>query len=475
MSKKTNKIRVRFIGGNSDDVTGSMILVEMQNYKILLECGLYQSNNIRDDYKVNNRRFEFKPSEIDYIFIAHGHIDHIGLLPRLYAEGCKAQVIAPIGTASLFSIMGIDSSFIMGKDIETLKRRYGINADPIYTAEDVSECLKYFDEYGFEDTIKLNDSISFRFIPSGHIINSAQIEIWLTEGNHTNKILYTSDLGNISIPKHYVNKFKPVDHANIVIAESTYSDKSKTATMKDREKDLEKIKSVIETVCIDNHHKVLIPIFSLDRSQNILTHLYDMFGHDSNFNIPILIDSPLTIQITNMYSSLLSGDELKKFEEVMRWKNIRFIKEYQESVGWQRNSEPAVVLSASGFMQAGRSRQWAKVLLPDSKNHILFVGYSSPESLAGKIKNCKSQKTISIDGKPIANRCNITSLVSFTSHIQNMDMLKYYSDINCEKVCLVHGEMKAKCEFGKELQEEISRKNKTARVVVVNKSTEILL
>lgn len=475
MGKSKNKIRVRFIGGNAQDVTGSMILIEMQNYKILLECGLYQSNNIREDYKTNTRRLDFKPSEIDYIFINHGHIDHIGLLPRLYAEGCKAQVIAPIGTASLFSIMGIDSSFIMGKDVETLKRKYGINANPIYTADDVSECLKYFDEYGFEDTIKLNDSISFRFVPSGHIINSAQLELWLTEGNKTSKILYTSDLGNISVPKYYANKFKPVERANLVIAESTYSDATKTATMKDREKDLEKIKSVIQTVCIDNHKKVLIPIFSLDRSQNILTHLYDMFSNDENFNIPILIDSPLTIQITNMYSSLLTGDELKKFEEVLRWKNIRFIKEYQESVGWQRNSEPAVILSASGFMQAGRSRQWAKTLLPDSRNHILFVGYSSPESLAGKIKNCKSQKTITIDGKPIANRCNITSLISFTSHIQFVDMLKYYSDINSEKVALVHGDFKEKCLFGKALQEEISKKNKTSKVVVVNSSTEVLL
>lgn len=475
MGKKKDKIRVRFIGKNSDDVTGSCVLIEMGNYKILLEFGLYQSCNIKEDYKINNRRLEFRPSEIDYIFVMHSHADHSLLLPRLYANGCKARIITPKGAKTLFSVMGMDSAFIMSRDVETLARNYKMNVNPIYTSEDVTETLKYFDEYGFEDVIKLNDNISFRFVPSGHIINSAQLELWLTDGNHTSKILYTSDIGNVSVPKYYSNTFRPVDHANIVIGETTYGDTIRSATMKDREKDLEKIRSVVETVCLDNNAKVLIPVFALDRAQNILTHLYDMFGSDSSFNVPILIDSPLTVRITNLYESLLDGESLEKFNEVMQWKNIRLITNYEESLKWQNKKEPAIILAASGFMTNGRSLQWAKTLLPNSKNHILFVGYSSEGSLASRIKNGKAQKTISIDKKPIANRCGITSLNSFSSHIQRDDILKYYSDINCEKVCLVHGEMKSKCTFGKDLQSEIQRKNKTSKVVIINKSSEILL
>lgn len=475
MAKKKNKIKISFIGQNAEDVTGSETLIEMTDYQILLECGLYQSNNLREDYKINSRRLDYKPSDINYIFLNHIHIDHSGKICRLYANGCKARIIAPKGSKELFKIMCTDSAYIMGKDAETLARKYGIDANPIYTAEDVAEALKYFDEYDFEETIKLNDNITFRFLPSGHIINSAQLELWLSECNHTHKILYTSDLGNISVPKYYVNKFKPVDHANVVIAECTYGDSARSATMKDRDKDLEKIKSVVETVCVQDKHKVLIPIFALDRAQNILTHLYDLFGKDESFNIPVLIDSPLTIQITNLYSDLLEGESSAKFEEVLQWKNIRFVKEYGESQNWQNKKEPMVVLAAGGFMQAGRSRIWAKTLLPDSKNHIIFVGYSSESSLSGRIKHCKNQKTISIDGKPIPNRCGITNLLSFSSHIQFQDMLKYYSDINAEKICLVHGEMAGKISFGKALQEEISRKNKTARVVVINNSSVVLL
>jgi metallo-beta-lactamase family protein len=477
MSKKKDKIKIKFIGGNADDVTGSCTLIEMQDYKILLEFGLYQSNNIREDYKVNNRRLEFKPSEISFIFIGHPHIDHLGSLPRLYANGCKAKIIAPKGTSSLFSIMGLDCAKIMERDCETLKRKYGMEANPIYTADDVATCLKYFEEYDYHEKTILNDAITFNLVPSGHIICSSQIELWLTEGNKTSKVLYTSDIGNVAIDKYYVKPFEPVQKCNIAIVESTYSGDNKSITNKDKIKDLEKMKSVIDTVCVSNHRKVLIPIFSLDRCQNMLTYLYDLYGNDSNFNIPILVDSPLSIKITNKYLELLQDDEdaYNKFNEVLRWKNIKFIENYEESKHWMECKEPCVSLAASGMLNAGRSRQWVKALLPDAQSYIISVGFSAEGTLGYKIKHNKNQKSITIDGKPYPNRCGIVSLNSFSSHIQYNDMLKYYSDIIAEKVCLVHGSFEAKCEFAKVLQEEISRKNKSTKIVTINKKSELNL
>jgi len=475
MSKKKDKIRIGFIGKNADDVTGSQIIIEVSGRKILLECGLYQCNNIKEQYKTNSRRLEFRPSEIDYIFLNHLHIDHCGMIPKLYANGCKAKIISPKGTRDLFKVLCRDSAFILSKDVELLCKKYNMKAETIYTEADVEEASKYFCEYDFGEKIELDNSISFRFVPSGHIINAAQLELWLTNLNHTSKILYTSDLGNISVQKYYVTKFEPVDHANVVIGETTYGDSNRSFSAKDRVKDLEKMKSVVESTCIDGHGKVLIPVFSMDRTQNILTYLYDLFGNDDSFDVPILIDSPLSIQITNLYGDLLKGEDLEKLEEVLKWKNIKFVREYEESKGYQKRDEPMVILAASGFMTAGRSKQWAKVLLPSAKNHILFVGYSSPDSLAGKIKNRSGQKTISIDGKPVPNRCGIVNLLSFSSHIQFNDMLKYYSDINSEKICLVHGEMKGKTKFGEELRNELSRKNKSSKAIIVNKGTELLL
>lgn len=477
MSKKTkDKIRVSFIGGNAEDVTGSMTLIEYGSHKILLECGLYQNDNVLKDYQFNTRKLPFKPEEIDYIFVGHNHADHILLLPRLYAHGCKAKIIVSKGSTKLFDVMARDSAFIMSRDVETIKRRYNKDVFPIYAEEDVDSTIPYFDEYDIGEKIELDDTLSFQFVPSGHIINACQIVLWIKHNNHIEKIGYTSDVGNLEIPKYYATKFEPINKCNLFIAESTYSDNGRTQVLKDREKDLEKIHSIIDTVCCDNGHKVLIPVFALDRVQNILTILYKMYGEDESFDIPIIVDSPLAVKITKLYEQLIKDkDELELYHKVMNWENIKFVEEYEDSKAYQNSKGPMIVCACSGWMSAGRSRTWAKKLLPDAMSQIIFVGFSSEGSLSYKIKKGKVTKTLSIDGKAYPNRCNVTDLKSFSSHIQHNQMLDYYSNVDCEKVCLVHGDFKPKCEFAKELQEEISKKNKTSKVISVNKSTSILL
>lgn len=474
MSKKAkNKIRVNFCGENARDVTGSMTHIVMSDYEILLECGLYQSNSPREDYKVNSTRFPFKPKELDYVFLSHAHIDHSGRIPALYAQGCDARIICPKGSKSLLKVLWLDSAYIIQRDCEFLNKKYSMKAAPYYNEEDVYEALKHVDEYEFNAKTRLADGVEVNFVPSGHIIAAAQIELWLTEGNQTKKILYTGDLGS-SIPKYYVSEFEPVQKANLAICEATYSDAARQVTTKDRNTDLWKIKTVIREVCQEKNGKVLFPTFSLDRTQNLLTHLYDMYGHDESFKTPILVDSPLATKLTAVYLRLLKEEDRKLLEDVLSWENVVLVNSYEESAQWQKSKRPAIVLAASGFMQAGRSRAWAKALLPDSKAHIVFIGFATEGSLAGKLKQAKT-KTVTIDGRAYPNRCGVTTLHSFSSHIQHDDMLKYYSDIVCEKLCLVHGDYKSKCDFGKELQEEIFRKNKTNKVVVANRSTSLLI
>lgn len=472
MSKDKNKIRVSFVGENARDVTGSMTHIETSHYELLLECGLYQSNSPREDYKINSAKFPFKPRNIDYIFLNHVHIDHSGRIPALFAQGCEGRIICPRGTKELFRILALDSAYIIDRDCEWLTRT-GMKASPFYGSADVYAALEHIDEYDFGEVIKLNDDISFRFVSSGHIINSAQLELWITEGNQTKKILYTSDLGS-SIPKYYISPFEPVAKANLAICESTYSDDMRNVTLKDRETDLAKIETVVREICLEKKGKVLFPTFSLDRTQNILTFLYEMFAGDNDFHIPILIDSPLAIKVTAAYLRLLPDDDRRRLESVLSWENVRIVKDFQESLQYQQSGKPMIVLAASGFMQAGRSRAWVKTILPSSKSHIVFIGFASEGSLAGKLKTT-SAHTITIDKKRYACRCGISNLHSFSSHIQHDDMLKYYSDIVCDKLCLVHGEYKSKRVFAKQLQEEISRKNKTNKVIVANKSTSLLI
>ena len=212
-------MKIDFIGMNADNVTGSMTLIESEGLNILLECGLFQSNDIVGDYRVNNRNLKFSPKKIDFIILGHVHADHSMLIPRLYAEGCKARIIAPTGTKGFYKLMGQDSAYIIERDCISLEKKYKKSFHRMYTESDVFESAKYIEEYDMGEKIELSDRLTIRFTPSGHIISAAQIELWVTNEikNKTSKILYTSDLGNIRIPKYYSSTFEPVEKANIVI------------------------------------------------------------------------------------------------------------------------------------------------------------------------------------------------------------------------------------------------------------------
>lgn len=475
MHKSKNKVRVRFVGNNSENVTGSCVLIETETKKILVECGLYQGDeSLLEQYKINSRKFNFKIKDIDYLVLAHSHIDHVGLVPRLYKQGATCKIIAPIGLKKLFEIMTKDSAFIMNKDAEELTKKFNRTYEPIYTSEDVDVALTYWNEFEKNQVVEIDENIKIKFINSAHIINSCQCELWVTNKNRTVKIGVTSDLGNISINQYYVDKFTPIEKAQLLIGEATYAREIKNLTNKHRKKDLEKIESVIMQTCIENRGKVLIPVFALQRCQVLLTHLYDIFCNNEKFTIPVIIDSPLALKINQIFLEELNEEQKQKFQEVLNWKNLRLVKEFEETEELVSNDEPCVFLSCGGMLQAGRAVYTAGKLLPNSNNCIMFCGYSSEESIATKIKN-KKQKTITIDGKSIPCRCQSVVLNSFSSHMQREQLLQYYSDGNFDKIAIVHSNFNDKVAFCKELQEWLSKKNKTGKVICVNKSTEILL
>ena len=475
MAKSKDKIKIAFVGPASDDVTGSCIWIKTPDRQILLECGLYQScKSTLENYKINNTHFEFKPKEIDYIFVMHNHADHLCLAPRLYAKGCVAQMIMPKGSHQIAEILLRDSVGIMKADADELSSKFKRCYMPIYTDGDVDKCLQNYSEYPMNEIIELDRYVKFRFVPSGHILNSAQIELWITQGNLTKKIVYTSDLGNIHIKKYYTNNFEPISKCDVFIGETTYARESRIASAKIRNKDLDKLKTAILQTCRDDKGRVLMPVFANDRCQNMLTYLYDLFGRDTNFEIPILIDSPMAKKCCEAYSKMLSGEDAEKWNEVLAWKNLHFAETYLESKEWRESNRPVVVLASSGMLVKGRSVGWVYHMLPKAKDRIIFCGYSAEGSIGAIIKEGK-QKTITVSGKRRLNKCQVTNLTSFTSHMQKDSLLKYYSSLQCEKIILVHGDMQSKIDFSKELQEEISKNNNTSRVIVAKKGYELSL
>jgi len=473
--RKRESPKITFLGSNSDNVTGSIILVETTSHKILLEAGLFQSNNIKNDYKINSRRFKFKPKEIDFIFINHFHIDHLGILPKLYKDGCNANIFIPNNSYKISKILLEDSAHINGKDAISLSKMLNKPVYPIYEKDHVEMALEFFDECPFNKIIKVNNEISFRFIPSGHIINSAQLELYITQNNKTYSLLYTSDLGNTRLNKPFIKPFKSVqDSFDIVIGESTYARKSDCKI--DINKDIEKLKETVIQTCINKRSKLLIPCFALDRTQYIVKLLYDLFGNDKNFNIPIYIDSPMACNITKTYGEILEGKDLELYNKVFSWKNLHLISEYQDSKAILSCEKPKIILSSSGMMTAGRVIAHAIDILPNHKACILFCGYSAEGSLASIIKNSiRSKSRIKINNKKHIRNCSVVTLNSFSSHMQRTDLLEYYSKINTNGVYLVHSNFNDKCEFCKDLKLEMENKCKTTKVVAVHKDLEVSL
>lgn len=473
MSK--NNIQIRFVGNNSQDVTGSCIWIKTPHRQILLECGLYQAaGKTLDMYNVNNAPFEFKAKEIDYVFINHTHIDHCGLLPLLYKRGTHAKTIVPHKNIAISGILLRDSAKVASADAYELSRQYNRDYAPLYTNDDVSTALAHMMEYPFDNIITLDEYVKFRFVPSGHIFGAAQLELWITEGYQTKKILYTSDLGNTHIKKPFTSAFKPVKKANIVIGESTYGADDVIARQKMRNKDIEKIRHAITEVCKENRSKVLIPVFANSRTQEMLMLLYEMYSNDPSFRIPILVDTPMGINVCNAYAELLDGPEKEKWSKVMNWHYVKFMSDAMESRAWQTSKGPAIILATSGMMTHGRARSWCRTLLPHNNDMILFCGFAIEDSLAAIIKNGKAKK-IKLSGEWIPNRCKILNLRSFSSHMQRDSLIQYYSSIECEKIYLVHGEKSAKQMLCNEVSQALSQKDSTAKCICVSKNYEIKL
>lgn len=478
MAKKP--VQIEFIGGNAEGVTGSATKIKTPDHTYLFEFGMIQDcHTVLENYKVNCKLIQkVKVKEIDYIMLGHCHIDHCGLIPALYEKGCcDAKIIVPKGSVGILAEMWRDCSYINQRDIEILNLKNDRKYVPLYTDDGIAYALENIIEVDTDVIEKINEELSIRYSNAGHILLSKQAEVYITVNGHTKKILFTSDLGNIVTQdsRIFVEDFKPVSSANIVIGECTYSAKGREITKETYKKDIEKIKTVVDQYCVDNKHRVLIPTFSLDRMPYILWILYSLYKDDDNFNVPVIVDSPLANRLLDCYSSILEGELKEKFEDMMHWKNIKRVISPEESKAAIEDRGPKVVCSSSGMLTAGRSVKWTQNVLPNPNDCILFIGYAGEDTLAYKVKHNRENKTININGKPFKNNCQIVDLRSFSSHMQRHDMINYYKGINCEKIYLVHSNSDTKIEFKQDLQDEITKCLKSTKVICVNSSTKISL
>lgn len=466
MSKKKQDIIVSFADSESvNDVTGSSVHVNYLDTNILIECGLSQSGSLLDCYKKNNSNFKFKVKELDYVFVNHLHIDHIGRIPLLYARGCTAKLIVPTGSKEIMYKLLENCAMILFGEAKYLTKRSKSNKGyfPVYEKEDVDLMMKYVVEYDMYNTHGLNDFTRFKYISSGHVENSCSLILEIKKNQVWKKIYYTSDLGNDKYKTYYCNNIDKIKNADLVISECTYSTKEQSCNYgKQREKDKERLKSVIE-----HYDKVLIPVFSYHRGQSIATLLYEMYK-DGGLNKNIYMDSKLLNDISYIFKK-----KYPEYREVLQWDKINIIdKELRSSL--QYSKKPMIVLASSGMMSGGPSISWLQRFVTNPRACVVFTGYCSEGTLGWKLK-LKDQKTITINGESYRNNIQVAKLKSFSSHMQHGGLLKYLSSINTPKVVLHHGNKSGKLSFKKELEEEYEKKCKSTKVLIPCKTTRIIL
>lgn len=466
MSKhKNDKIELLFAGKSSVEVTQSLYLVNTGELRILLDCGLYQSSDFVDTYKINHSRLPFRAPRVDAIIISHCNIDHIGYIPAIFKKGGNPIVYVPAGTRRLFELMLRDSAKIFASDVLRLQKSREISEPTVlYDDEDINACLANVVECPIHEDIYLSENTHFRYYEAGHIVKSCQIYLEVKKGNVIKRIGYTGDIGS-DITKHYNQPWEPLPFVDVMLGETTYAREKRDHSQKDRAKDIEKIKSLVDEVCHERGGKILVGVFSLDRLQTMLTTFYELYHNDKNCP-QIVVDAPLGTKISGIYGDLIDKNA-ELCDKVLNWRKVTWVNDWAESCHYQTSKEPMIILSSSGMMNAGRILCHLKTILPDDKNAILFCGYAGEDTIAARIKSGNS-KYINVEGDEIANRARIVTLNSFSSHACRGELLKRYSTMDYNKIYLVHGDKRTDPEndFAADLREALSQNNKTSRVII---------
>jgi metallo-beta-lactamase family protein len=443
--------------GATNTVTGSKhILTTPGNKRILLDCGLFQGKGIDSDER--NRVFNFDPKSIDVVLLSHAHIDHSGNIPLLVKKGFSGKIYCTPATYVVSEILLRDSAHIHENDVVYVnKKRAKKNLpliEPLYTEEDVEKCLVLFETCKYDEWQQIYHDTKFMFSDAGHILGSAAVNIVCDDNGHEKSVCYTGDVGrpnNLLITPPAV--FPAPDY---LITESTYGDKVHEID----ESGDHGILGVIKKTCIDQNGIVLIPAFSVGRTQEII---YSLNNFKNNNQLPaglkVFVDSPLSMRATRiMYEFRHSLN--KEVQEVLRtdkdpfgFKNLFYIQSVQESMELNSIKEPCVIISASGMLDAGRIKHHLKNHINDKNSTLLIVGYCVPESLGGRLS--AGEKKVKIFGDEYTVKLNVVVLDEYSGHAGQDELINFLQPAKTKKlkhVFLVHGEDEVKMIFKEKLE-----------------------
>ena len=444
--------------GAARTVTGSKHLVQLDNTEtFLLDCGLFQGMG-RDTDSLNSK-FGFDAAKVDYVILSHAHIDHSGLLPKLVKEGFTGAIYCTPGTKALAEILLEDSAMIQRDDAKYGNKRRAKQGlppiEPLYDIDDVNLTIPLFKAVEYNTPTKISDSVEVLFTDAGHIIGSAAVSLKIKNGEISESLTFSGDIGRYR--DMILRSPSEFPHADYIIIESTYGDKLHDLIHTTPD-DLLKW---IESTCVEHKGNLIIPAFSVGRTQEILFELNQLSLEKRLPHIPIYVDSPLSMEATEALKKFPKyfNKKIQKILEVdddpFDFEGLRYIKSVEESKALNEDLHPKVIISASGMADAGRVKHHIKNNISNAKNTILLVGYCEPHSLGGRLMNgAKEVKIYSEQYEVVAKVGSIRSMSAHGDYEDLMQFLACQTPDLVKQVFVVHGEAEVQDHFAERLRKK---------------------
>jgi metallo-beta-lactamase family protein len=450
-------MNVKFCGA-AREVTGSSHLITLSDgYKILLDCGMYQGGD--EEMENFNREWLFKPSEIDCLILSHAHIDHTGRVPKLIKDGFKGKIICTHATRSLCSIMLLDSASIQERDAFYHNKYSQRKIEPLYRTEDAKRALNHFVGIGYDHWFDIKEGVRLLFRDAGHILGSANVTLELQENGETRRFGFTGDIGRPERP--ILRNPQPMPEVDYLISESTYGSKEHTAAPRE----YEKLLGIIQEVCVQNKGKLIIPAFSVGRTQEIV-YMMDRMSKEGLLpnNIPVYVDSPLAVNATIVFGNHPEcfDDELNQYlrtdSNPFGFNSLHYVHDVATSKSINHSKKSCIVISASGMMNAGRVKHHLFNSIENHRNGILIVGYCSPNTPGGKLR--AGAKSLTLFGHRVRVNAKLYTMDSFSAHGDRSEMEEFLRNQKegLQKLFLVHGTLDRQQAF-REYLEDLGYKN----------------
>lgn len=433
-------MKIHFLGA-ARTTTGSMYLLEVNNRRILLECGLFQGH--RQESVDRNCCFPFDPKQMDAVILSHAHLDHAGNLPNLVRQGFAGNIHCTFATRDLCSIMLADSAHIQVADADFISKQRAKKhlppVEPLYSIADAEKTLHQFVAVSYERPFLVADGVTATFCDAGHILGSAQVVLDIREEGRSYRYLFSGDVGRGH--DDILRDPTPVANVDYLQIESTYGGREHAPR-----KDADDVVARLVNDTLRQNGCVIIPAFSVGRTQDIVYALNQLTLAGRLPRAPIFVDSPLSVNATEIYRlhPECFNDRVNQFlhekANPFGMANLTYLREVEQSKKLNDLKEPAIIISASGMCEAGRIRHHLKNHLGGAANLILFIGYCAENTLGAQIVAGKSP--VNIFGEPQAVRAKVVSLDTYSGHADKNELRQYVGKIsgNLKKICCVHGE-----------------------------------